>query len=299
MAEKRYSIIFNGKLTPGANPAEVLANISKLLNLEVPQVRELFKPGAGAVIRQEMEGQNAYRLRDLLQEAGVDCNMQEVAASTESPAPLDGLRPGEAQPRQPDDRRPQTQRRPAQRPLPQERHTSPASSSASGILSMLFKLIVLAAIGGGGWWGYQSYLAPPTPAYEAYVLYSESMAREQYQKAAEAASGQAKERADNWIRMSAPSTMKVYGREFSTTPPSVSSIAGEIAWIKRKRKSEKKSDNGGVILQVEETVCRIPPGVSSAICKWPVTFRQDVEVTQDSGSWKVSSFKDERLTPQE
>jgi len=97
--------------------------------------------------------------------------------------------------------------------------------------------------------------------------------------------------------MMAPSSLKMYGKEFSLPKPTISSIAGDIAWIKHKRKEEKKSDAGSVILQVEETVCRIPPGVSSAICKWPVTFLHDVEVAQADGIWKVSSFKEERLTP--
>jgi hypothetical protein len=93
--------------------------------------------------------------------------------------------------------------------------------------------------------------------------------------------------------------MKVYGKEYSMSPPSVSSIAGDISWIKRKRKGEKKkTDGSAVLLEVEQTVCRIPPGVASALCKWPVTFRHEVELLQKEGVWKVTEFKEERLTPQ-
>jgi hypothetical protein len=168
-----------------------------------------------------------------------------------------------------------------------------------GIVSLIFKLLFVGALAGGGWWGYQNYFAPPSPAFQAYVLFSEAMAREQYQKAADAATGAARGHAEMWMQMMAPTAMKVYGKEYSMSKPSISSIAGEVSWIKRKRKAEKKNDAGGVVLQVEETVCRIPPGVSSAFCKWPVTFLHDVEVSQMEGTWKVSSFKEERLTPQQ
>jgi hypothetical protein len=295
MAEKRYNVIFSGKLAEGIKPAEVLSNLCSVLQLEQQEVRELFKAGAGTVIRQDLEGQNAYKLRDELQEAGAICTVQDAPAQ-ESSHPASGPAERDHPPRRSVDRNAPAPSRQAQRQLSGERKPSPSSGGGSGIFSILFKIIVLAAIGGGGWWGYQTWLAPPSPAYEAYVLFSESMARGQYQKAADAASGQAKEHAESWIRMTAPSSMKLYGKEFTMSKPSVSEIAGDIAWIKRKRKLEKKKDDG-VILQVEETVCRIPPGVSSALCKWPVTFLQDVEVSQVNGEWKVSSFKDERLTP--
>lgn len=98
--------------------------------------------------------------------------------------------------------------------------------------------------------------------------------------------------------MTRPTTMNIYGKQFSMSPPSVSSVAGDVAWIKRKRQSEQRKSDTHVELQVEQTVCRIPPGVTSAFCKWPVTFQHDVEVELVDGSWKVSRFKETRLTPQ-
>jgi len=191
--------------------------------------------------------------------------------------------------------------RPTQRPPQEARPLRPppavVANSGPGIGAPLFKLILVAVLAGGGWWGYQTYLAPPSPAVQAYTLFAEALAREEYQKAAEASTGQARGFVEARTQMMAPSSMKVYGKEFSLSKPTISSIAGDIAWIKHKRKEEKNSDAGNVILQVEETVCRIPPGVSSAICKWPVTFLHDVEVAQADGIWKVTSFKEERLTP--
>lgn len=124
------------------------------------------------------------------------------------------------------------------------------------------------------------------------------MARGQYQKAYDDSRGTAREYADSWVQMTKPTTMKVYGKEYSMSPPSVSSIAGDIAWIKRKKKAEKKKTDSVVELQVEQTVCRIPLGVTSAPCKWPVTFQHDVELQLANGEWRVFEFKELRLTPQ-
>jgi hypothetical protein len=99
--------------------------------------------------------------------------------------------------------------------------------------------------------------------------------------------------------MTKPNTLKIYGKEYNMSPPSVNSIAGDIAWIKRKRKTEENKSGSLVELQVEQTVCRIPPGVTSALCKWPVTFQHDIELQLIDGSWKVSGFKETRLTPQD
>jgi hypothetical protein len=209
------------------------------------------------------------------------------------------MMPGVAVPRRQPEQNAAAPQRPAQRPQPASRPAAAAQGSGSGIGGMLVKVVLLAAIGAGGWWGYQKYLAPPTPAFAAYTQFADALAREQYQKAADLSSGQARGYIDQRTQMMAPSSMKVYGREFTMSKPSISSIAGEVAWIKYKRKEEKKGESGAVTLQVEETVCRIPPGVTSALCKWPVEFLHEVEVTQADGVWKVSAFKEERLTPQQ
>jgi hypothetical protein len=167
------------------------------------------------------------------------------------------------------------------------------------MFSMVFKIFLLAAIAGGGWWAYQTWLAPPTPSFTAYASFAEAIVRGQYQKAADESQGDARAFAESWIQLTKPTTMKIYGKELSMSPPSLESVAGDIAWIKRKRKSETKKSDSLVQLQVEQTVCRIPPGVSSAVCKWPVTFQHDVEVQLIDGAWKVSGFREIRLTPQD
>ena len=51
--------------------------------------------------------------------------------------------------------------------------------------------------------------------------------------------------------------------------------------IKGLKKLEKKKSEAVIELQVEQTTCRIPPGVASAVCKWPVTFQHDVDRRTD------------------
>ncbi len=290
MAEKRFNVIFSGKLVEGRKPPEVLHKLGPVLGLADAQVRDLFKAGAGSVILKELDGNKAYAMRDQLQEAGVICTLQEIetpqAAST-SFADMQSI----------------TAPRPESRQRPQDLKpvwsVPVAPQQGPGIVSLVFKIVLLVALAGGGWWIYQSWFAPPTPAFTAYAVFAEAMARGQYQRAYDDSRGSAREFADSWVQMTKPTTMKVYGKEFSMSPPSVSSIAGDIAWIKRKKKLEKKKSDSAVELQVEQTVCRIPPGVSSALCKWPVTFQHDVELELVDGAWKVSGFKETRLTPQD
>ena len=291
MADKRFDIIFSGKLMEGSKPPEVLKRLCTVLGIEESRVRELFKTGAGTVVRKDLDGSTAYSLRDQLQEAGVICTLREIALA----APLETLS-GSMQS--------VNQSSVEQRQKPQDLKPSwqppvMPSKQGSGMFSLVLKVIFLAAFGAGGWWAYQSWFAPPSPAFTAYSSFAEAIVRGQYQKAVDESRGGAREYAESWIQMTKPSTMKIYGKEFNMSPPSVTSIAGEIAWIKRKKKSEKKKNGSVVELQVEQTVCRIPPGVASALCKWPVTFQHDVELELVEGAWKVSGFKEIRMTPQD
>jgi hypothetical protein len=291
MADKRYNVVFSGKLVEDRPPQEVLAKLSSVLGLEQQEVREIFKGGFGAIVLNDQDSSKAYSMREDLRDAGAICTVQEIIPPKTAESPTGDMRTMEA-PRQ---------ARPTQRPSQDSRPLRPppavVAKSGPGVGALLFKVILVATLAGGGWWGYQTYLAPPSPAFKAYTLFAEALAREEYQKATEASTGQARGHAEARTQMMAPSSMKIYGKELSMSKPTISSIAGDIAWIKHKRKEEKKSDAGNVIILVEETVCRIPPGVSSAICKWPVTFLHNVEVAQAEGTWKVSSFKEERLTP--
>jgi len=290
MADKRFNVIFSGKLVEGRKPAEVLHKLGPVLGLEDARVRELFKSGAGSVILKDLEGNQAHTMRERLQEAGVICTLQENEPTPIAESSFSDM---------------QSSNIPQPAPHQRLQDLKPvwsvpvAQQQSPGIVALVFKIVLLVALAGGGWWVYQSWFAPPTPAFTAYAVFAEDMARGQYQKAVDESRGSAREFADSWVQMTKPTTMKVYGKEYSMSPPSVSSIVGEIAWIKRKKKLEKKKSDAVVELQVEQTVCRIPPGVSSALCKWPVTFQHDVELQLENGAWLVSGFKETRLTPQD
>lgn len=296
MADKRFNVVFSGKLVEGRQPRLVLAQLSSLINIEAEKVRELFKGGKGTVIYKDLGAQEAYRAQEDLREAGAVCSVQEISLP-DPPEPLSGTMLSIDSSPAPARQQPFRQGTIVQAPLmPSPRNVQ----HQSGVGSLIGKVVLLVIIGGAGWWGYQKYLAPPTPAFQAYRHYAEQLVKGEYQKAADTSIDGAREHANSWIKMTAPSTMKVYGKEYNISPPSVSSIAGDVAWIKHKRKVERKANRGnGVVLEVEQTVCRIPPGVASAFCKWPVTFRHDVEVQFVEGAWKVAEFKEERLTPQQ
>jgi len=289
MAGRKFNVVFNGKLVEGSNPPEVLSKLTTVLGMDSARVRELFKSGAGAIIGREMTGGAAYALLEKLQDCGVICAVKEIEPDPAMEIPLSDMQPIS---------------QPISNPGQQPRELKPAwqppvaaQQQGSGIFSTVIKIVLIASVAGGGWWGYQNWFAPPSPAFTSYSGFAEAMAREQYQKAADESLGDARAYAESWIQMTKPASMKVYGKELDMSPPSVSSIAGDISWIKRKVKSEEKKSDKLVELQVEQTVCRIPPGVSSALCKWPVTFQHDVELQMVDGAWKVSGFKETRLTP--
>lgn len=291
LADKKFDVLFSGKLAEGSKPPDVLNKLCTVLGLENAMVRELFKPGAGAIIGKDLDGAAAYALREKLRDCGVISTVKEIEPAPTRETPFSGMQSA-GQPRSERHQRPQDLRPSWQPPaMPQQQ--------GSGMFSIVFKIILLAAVAGGGWWAYQTWFAPPSPAFNAYASFAEAIVRGQYQKASDESQGDARAYAESWIQMTKPVTVKVYGKEIDMSPPSVNSIAGDIAWIKRKRKSEAKKSDTLVELQVEQTVCRIPPGVTSALCKWPVTFQHDVELQLIDGSWKVSGFKETRLTPQD
>lgn len=297
MAEKKFNVLFSGRLVDGVKPPEILNKLCVVLELEHSQVRELFKSGSGAVIRKDMVGSTAYAWIEKLRSAGAICTVKEVEPEPPSETPFSGM---EAFNQPPSERRPRPQDlESGLKPAVTPRTTMVPKGQGAGIFSIVFKIMLLAAMAVAGWWVYQTWLAPATPAFTAYASFAEAMARGEYQKAVDESQGDARVYVESWIQMTKPGSLKIYGKEFSITPPSVSSIAGDIAWIKRKRKVEEKKSETLVELQVEQTVCRIPPGVSSALCKWPVTFQHDVELQLVDGTWRVSGFKEIRLTPQD
>jgi hypothetical protein len=147
MADKRFNIVYSGKLVEGKPPQEVLNNLCSLLEMEQKPVRELFNGGFGTVILKDLEGPGAYAMREALRNAGAVCTVQEIVAqSTETNFNAVSAR------------KDARQVRPAQRSL------RPAATAVGkggpDIGGLVFRSIIAVAIVGGGWWGYQCYLAP-------------------------------------------------------------------------------------------------------------------------------------------
>jgi hypothetical protein len=78
VADKKFNIVFSGKLAEGSKPPEVLNSLSAALELETTQVRDLFKPGAGAIIRKDLDRGTADALFEKLQSTGAICTVKEV-----------------------------------------------------------------------------------------------------------------------------------------------------------------------------------------------------------------------------
>lgn len=287
MGEKRYELIFSGKLVEGTKPQQVLIRLAEELKLEAPQVRELFKSGFGAVILNDIDAQEAYSTRERLREAGAICTVREIAAPPPQ-EPLSGvmlsIEPQSRPLSRPSDF--------SQDPRLQSRMqpVTTAEKQGPGIVAWLLVLLLLAGLAGGGWWGYRTYFAPPSAAFQAYSQYAESMAKGDYRKAEELGTGSARELASYKIRLATPSPLNL-------NPQPVSQVAGEVAWIKYKRKSEQKSADGSEVqIAAEQSVCRNMPGVSTE-CKAPVIYQHEVELQLLEGAWKVAGFKEERLSP--
>ena len=157
------------------------------------------------------------------------------------------------------------------------------------------KLLFVALLVGGGWYGYQRWVAV-SPAYQAYQRYAEARARQDWPALEALSTGAAAEELAE-RRGAKTRHLDLYGQHLTLGAPSMAEIAGDIASIEYQRESEQSSGDGAVSLVAVQTVCRIPPGVASAICKWPVSVRQRAELAQAGGAWRVESFSEEPLTP--
>ena len=85
MSDKRFSVVFTGKVAKGADPKAVLRNLASLLKIDDPKrVRALFK-GPGAVVVKGITEEKANRYVQGIIKAGAMCVVREmpVTASAE------------------------------------------------------------------------------------------------------------------------------------------------------------------------------------------------------------------------
>ena len=159
-------------------------------------------------------------------------------------------------------------------------------------VTKLLKAVAVVLVIFFGWRLYKRYLAPPSPAYQAYQHFADAMAREKYDDAAALATGAAKNAILAIQQRENPAPMHIYGRTLSMKPPSISEIAGEVDGIRFKLVSEQSSGDGEA-LEVLEAVNRTPPGVTSAMNMHWKSFRHHVKMVQEGQAWHVSEFAEE------
>ncbi|MEZ4524470.1 MAG: heavy metal-binding domain-containing protein [Desulfobacterales bacterium] len=84
MAEKKYDLIFEGKVAEGQNRSTVAKNLMNLLKTDQSGVKRLFS-GEPAVIKKGMDRETAMKYKQAVNKAGALCRIEETGAP---PAPL-------------------------------------------------------------------------------------------------------------------------------------------------------------------------------------------------------------------
>ncbi len=86
MSEKKYDVLFTGKLVDGAVEDQVKANVAKLFKTDVAKIQRLFI-GMPVMIKKGVDEETALKYMMALKKAGAICEAKEQAASAESAAP--------------------------------------------------------------------------------------------------------------------------------------------------------------------------------------------------------------------
>jgi len=77
MSEKRYRILFGGKVAGGHNTAEVKRNLSSIFNLTDGKVEEFFS-GKQVVVKKNLSYQSAMKYKIAFETAGAVCKVEDV-----------------------------------------------------------------------------------------------------------------------------------------------------------------------------------------------------------------------------
>lgn len=100
MSEKRYDVIFSGKLVEGARLEQVKANVAKLFKVEVPKAERLFT-GKPVMIKKAVDEKTAKKYLIAMKKAGALCEGKvhgAVAAKTKPQAASAAPKAAAAQP---------------------------------------------------------------------------------------------------------------------------------------------------------------------------------------------------------
>lgn len=86
MTDKRYSVIFTGRIVEGAEPAAVKANLARLFKVDAARVESMFA-GKPVVIKKNLDAEKARSYRDALAQAGAAVSVVEDGGPNAAPSP--------------------------------------------------------------------------------------------------------------------------------------------------------------------------------------------------------------------
>ncbi len=92
MSEKKYDVLFTGKLVDGAVEDQVKANVAKLFKTEVAKIQRLFI-GMPVMIKKGVDEETALKYMMVLKKAGAICEAKEQADSAPSATPQPAAAP--------------------------------------------------------------------------------------------------------------------------------------------------------------------------------------------------------------
>ena len=88
MSEQLFEVAFSGRISDGANPAEVKAKIGKMFNADETKLAALFS-GKRVVIKKNLDKATAAKYKTAFTRAGAECDVRPMggAAPAEAKAP--------------------------------------------------------------------------------------------------------------------------------------------------------------------------------------------------------------------
>lgn len=154
------------------------------------------------------------------------------------------------------------------------------------------KLFFIALLAGGGWWAWQNDLVPlpaelrePTPAFEAYAMFSRYLAHDQYGNARRMATrGAVRSVQIRELRGRRNTKLAISGHAVSKDDREFAN-KGEVLGVSHEVLSEHTSQDGATVtIQAIERVCHKRVGCEER--------QHDVEVCLAKEEWKVCSFRE-------
>ena len=158
------------------------------------------------------------------------------------------------------------------------------------------KLFFIALLAGGSWWAWQNGLVPvpaelrgPTPAFETYTRFSQSLAHAQYNNARNLATrGAVRSVQIRELRGRRNTKLAISGRSL-TKDDKEWARKGDVRGVTHEPISETTSQDGKTVtIQAIQRVCRTRTGCEER--------RHDAEVCFAKDEWKVCSFRESEVT---